>query len=102
MSDHPCAWCNAPAVARVLIEPGHYKTVTMLSPRTGEPVDAQQASRFAIWAYVCAEHRTIRDRQPGAPLADSRRRKAKGVDQLDIFGGSTAAHKPGNAIEGLP
>lgn len=97
----PCAWCDAPAIDRVLIQPGQYKAVAILHPRTGEPVVAQQASRFAIWAYVCTEHRTIRDREGGTPIPDKRRRKAADVDQLDIFGGSTATHKPGNAITGL-
>lgn len=94
-----CAWCEAPAVDRVLIEPAQYRTVTMPSPKTGEPITAQQVGRFAIWAYVCADHVEICDRKGGVPIRDKRRSKATGIEQLDIFGGcATDPRKPDNAI----
>lgn len=94
-----CAWCDTPAVDRVLLEPAQYRTVTLPSPKTGEPITAQQVGRFAIWAYVCADHAAIRDRKAGTPMADKRRRKAVGVEQLDIFGGCTTdPRKPDNAL----
>lgn len=96
-----CAWCAAPAVARVLIEPAQYRKVTIPNPKTGEPITAQQASRFAIYASVCATHVDVRDREPGTPMRDKRRRAALGVAQLDIFGGSTTQRKPRNALTDL-
>lgn len=96
-----CYWCGAPAVDTVELEPAVRKMVTMIGP-SGVPIVAPQATRFAVTAKVCETHREVRDREPGAPLRDSRRRKATGVEQLDIFGGSTAdPRKPGNALTDL-
>lgn len=96
-----CYWCGEPAVATVELEPSQTKMVTMVGPR-GVPVTAPQATRFAITAEVCADHADVRDREPGMPLPDIRRRRAEDVEQLDIFGGSTSEpRKPGNALTDL-
>lgn len=96
-----CDWCVKPAAFVLEIAPGQYKMVTMIGPR-GVPISAPQATRFAIHAFACADHRDIRDHEAGSPLPDPRRRRAKGVQQLDIFGGSTAdPRKPGNALTDL-
>lgn len=98
---HFCAWCGEPAVGAIEVEPAQYRTVTMRSAITGEITRAQEISRFAIVADVCERHRSIRDRAPGQTAADPRRRKAKGIVQLDLFGGQTSdARKPDNAIRG--
>lgn len=99
-----CQWCGEPAIDEILIEPAQYRIVTKLNPISGEAIRAPEISRFAITADVCAAHYEIRDRAGGKPLPDLRRRKAEGVEQLDIFGGLTTdpapARKPGNAIKG--
>jgi hypothetical protein len=96
-----CYWCGKPAVDTVELEPAVRKMVEMIGPR-GVPIVAPVATRFAITAEVCEAHRDVRDREPGVPLRDSRRRKATGVQQLDIFGGSTSdPRKPGNALTDL-
>jgi hypothetical protein len=92
-----CYWCDEPAVGTIELEPAQRKMVTMIGP-TGVPISAPQATRFAITAYVCADHLEVRDREAG-PVPDIRRRRARGIEQLDIFGGSTEdPRKPGNAL----
>lgn len=98
--DRRCDWCLERAIVQLEVAPARSKMVTMIGP-TGVPVTAPQATRFAICAYACADHREIRDHDAGTPMADRRRRRAKGVDQLDIFGGSTQIRKPGNALTDL-
>lgn len=93
-----CDWCPGRAIVQLEIAPGQYKMVTMVGP-AGTPVTAPQATRFPIYAYACATHREIRDHDAGTPMPDQRRRGAKGVAQLDIFGGCTTdPRKPGNAL----
>lgn len=95
-----CSWCGEPAVGTIELEPARRKMVTMIGP-TGVPITAPQATRFAITAYACADHLAVRDREAG-PLPDLRRRRAKGVQQLDIFGGATSdPRRPGNALTDL-
>lgn len=96
-----CFWCDEPAVARIEVEPARYKTVTVEGPR-GVPIVGMRVTRFAVQADVCAAHRNIRDREGGAPVPDRRRRRATGIQQLDIFGGSTVdPRKPDNALTDL-
>lgn len=52
----------------------------------------------AIVAPACDEHLGIAINQP-PPIGDFRRRRARGVVQLDIFGGDSRP-RPANAIEG--
>lgn len=97
-----CAWCDRPGVEQIVVEPARYHTVSIMSPKTGKMVNAEQASRFAITVWACRDHLTVRDREGGTPVGDPRRRHAKGVEQLDIFGGSSLdARKPNNAIGGV-
>lgn len=96
-----CQWCGEPAVDSIELEPAQYKMVTVIGPR-GVPIIGAQTTRFAVYAYVCVDHLDVRDREPGTPMPDLRRRRAKGVEQLDIFGGSTVdPRKPGNALTDL-
>lgn len=108
MTDQPmlgrfCQWCAEPAVDSVEIQPAQYRIVTKISSE-GQRIHAPEVVRFAITADVCACHRSARDREGGKPMPDMRRRKAIDVEQLDIFGGSTAdpvrVRKPNNAIKG--
>lgn len=96
-----CAWCGEPAIGSIEVEPAQYRTVTKRSAITGEITRASEIARFEIRADVCASHWEICDRVPGQPVSDPRRRKAKGVVQLDLFGGETShKRKPDNAIRG--
>lgn len=102
----PCAWCGAPSIETVEIEPAQRKNVTMMSPYTGQMVVAPQIVKFAIYANVCEDHLNVCDREGGKPLRDPRRAQAS-VAQLDIYGnevdlsrGPSRERKQGSAIGG--
>lgn len=104
-SGHPCAWCDAPAVEQVVIEPTRYRMTTVVG-QDGRSYRATEVAQFAIHAYVCAAHLTVRDRAGGKPVRDPRKTKAVGTVQLDIFGNEMTGPTPPprrhpiNAIKG--
>lgn len=85
-----CAWCDLPAVDEVTVEPAKYE-----KGDGGLPGKLLQRSKKA---YACDDHLHVTDDQP-APIGAFRRRKAKGVVQLDIFGGDDS-RRSANAIYG--
>lgn len=95
-----CAWCDRPAVETVEVEPAQHRMVRQRSEFTGELTVAPVTIKFAIYANVCPDHLTVRDREGGKPLRDLRRAQARGVAQLDVFGDETgpAAHRSVSAI----
>jgi hypothetical protein len=90
-----CAWCELPTVGDIQVQPAQYRTVSRIDPVTGRRVAHQQLVQAAIHAPVCDEHRSITAGQPPA-VGIPRERKAKGVDQLDLF--ATNNGRPQNAI----
>lgn len=80
-----CAWCELPATREEQIADAEY------DKKTGT------CKRAPIIVPACDDHPT---KDQPAPVGAFRRRKAKGVDQLDIFGGSTLDPLPTDAIRG--
>lgn len=100
----PCAWCGAPSIETIEVEPAQRTMVKMRSPHTGETIVAPQIVKFAVYANVCEAHLNVCDREGGKPIRDPRRTQVTGVMQLDIFGGEVEAgakrRKLGSAIGG--
>ncbi len=81
-----CAWCELPATGTHEVAPAEW------DKKKGE------LKRAATVVPCCDDHPTA-DQPPS--VVTFRRKKARGVDQLDIFGGSTAdADAPRDAIRG--
>lgn len=79
-----CTWCDLPAVGEVEVQPAVYiRRSDVLKQR-------------AIVVPACDDHIAVPS-QPNVQV-DTRRRHARGVVQLDIFGGE--AGKPRDAIRG--
>ena len=74
-----CDWCGEPAVGKVTLEPGH----GFAAKHGGKSVEMWRQPREVD---VCAEHLGVCGREGGTRLPDLRRRAAKNVIQLDIFG----------------
>jgi hypothetical protein len=92
-----CAWCGLPAVCDVQVQPAWFRTVSRIDPVSGRRVAHQQLVQGEIRVPVCDEHRHITTGQPSPP-GIPRERKAKDVDQLDLF--ATANGQPVSAIGG--
>jgi hypothetical protein len=82
---HHCGWCGLPATREVTVQPAIFRK------RNG----ADELVQLAIMSWACDTHPTAE--QP-ADMTTFRRRKAKGVEQLDLFG--QPANRPGNALLG--
>lgn len=85
--DLVCAWCGLPGVGEVLLQEAIYEK--------GEGGLPGQLLKQAQKVPACDEHLTITENQP-APIGSFRQRKAKGVEQMEMF----ADGKKGNAIYG--
>lgn len=79
----PCAWCGSPATREIEVQPKR------MGKKKGEDIVAQQA----IVVPACDDHRAIKDSQP-PDVSTFRLRRAKGVEQLDIFGNVVIDGKP--------
>jgi hypothetical protein len=93
-----CAWCGQPAVCDVEVQAADYRTVSRVDPVSGKRTAQQRLVRAAIVVPACDEYKAITTGQP-RPVGIPRQRKARGVQQLDLFAtGHEAALR--NAISG--
>jgi hypothetical protein len=89
-----CAWCGLPAVCDVQVQPARFRTVSRIDPLTGRRVAQQRLAQGEIRVPVCDEHKRVTSGQPPIP----RERKARGVDQLDLFAITNV--RPASAVTG--
>jgi hypothetical protein len=89
-----CAWCGLPATGEIEVEPAEYRMLGRVDPVIGDRSAYRCVARAAIVVPACDEHRQITSGQPPA-VGLPRQRKARGVDQLGLFGsGRGAIHDP--------
>jgi hypothetical protein len=94
-----CAWCGAPAVSEVEVQPARYRMLGTVDPVIGDRSAYRQLVRGAIVAPACDEHRHI-TRGQAPPVWTPRDQRARGeVDQLDLFAAGPEARLR-NAIYG--
>ena len=74
-----CYWCGVDAVAVLDLAPARMGQITEGG------VKRRCVVKKAVTAHVCAAHADIRDRAPGTPMVDPRKKPAK-VDQMNLFG----------------
>jgi hypothetical protein len=80
-----CAWCGAPAVGEVEVQPARYRMLGRVDPVIGDRRAYRQLVRGAIVAPACDEHRHI-TRGQAPPVWTRREQRVRGeVDQLDLF-----------------
>jgi hypothetical protein len=79
-----CAWCVFPAVCEIEVQSARYRTVSRIDPMTGRRAAHQRLVQAAIRVPVCDAHKDVTVGQPPA-VGIPRERKAKGIDQLDVF-----------------